>query len=275
MTALRDVQAAFLGAMLEGEHDQDHAVPGVLDDGLTAAARLRIYRHHVFTSLTAALAATFPVVRHLVGEGFFAYAADACIRRHPPAGPCLSEYGASFADFLAGFPPCGDHAYLPDVARLEWAMNEAFHADEAPPLEPAALAMPADALGGIRLRLHPSVHLLESAWPVDTIWKANQADADPDATVDLDMGGVRLAIRRLDDDAVFHPLDPGRFAFWQALGAGRTLGQAADAGLTADPGLDLAAALRELLAGGLVVDLDITSGPGRSRNGTGPDHGTR
>jgi hypothetical protein len=270
MSALRDVQTAFRAAMLEGEHARDHAVPGVLDDGLTAAARLRIYRHHVFTSLTAALAATFPVVQRLVGEGFFAYAADAYIRRHPPAGPCLSEYGASFADFLAVFPPCRGHAYLPDVARLEWALNEAFHADDAPPLGPAELAaIPADALAGTRLRLHPSVHLLESAWPVDGIWKANQADADPDATVDLDAGGVRLAIRRLEDDAVFHPLDAGRFALWQALAAGRTLGEAAEAGMAADPGLDLSTALHDLLAGGLVARSS------RDGTGTGTHHGAR
>ena len=35
---------------------------------------------------------------------FFGFAADRYIHDHLPAGPCLFEYGATFPDFLAGFP---------------------------------------------------------------------------------------------------------------------------------------------------------------------------
>ena len=66
-----------------------------------AAARVQVYWNHVFTSLTEALEATYPVVCRLVDRRFFGFAADRYIRRHPPAGPCLLEYGATFADFLA------------------------------------------------------------------------------------------------------------------------------------------------------------------------------
>jgi hypothetical protein len=73
-------------------------------DGLASRARLEIYRHHVRTSLTSVLEATFPVICRLVDRRFFAYAADTYLRAHPPTGPCLFEYGDGFPDFLAAFP---------------------------------------------------------------------------------------------------------------------------------------------------------------------------
>src|SRR5262249_3073636 len=123
MPALHDLQTSIRDAILGG--DVRLTASHIAGDGLAPKARLQIYRHHVFTTFTTALRATFPVVCRLVDARFFAYAADTFIRRHPPSEPCLVEYGAAFPEFLAGFPPCRAHAYLPDVARLEWAMNVA------------------------------------------------------------------------------------------------------------------------------------------------------
>jgi len=50
---------------------------------------------------------------------------------HPRASAraaALAEYGDGFADFLAGFAPAQSLPYLADVARLEWAINAAYHA---------------------------------------------------------------------------------------------------------------------------------------------------
>jgi hypothetical protein len=115
MPPLREMQAAFGDALLGGPVEP--AVAYILGDGLTPEARVDIYRHHVFATLTAALQATFPVVCRLVHERFFGYAADEYIRAHPPTGPCLFQYGSSFPAFLAGFEPCRPLPYLPDVAR--------------------------------------------------------------------------------------------------------------------------------------------------------------
>lgn len=257
MPTLREVQAEFRQTLL-GEADA--AVETVAGDGLAPEARLRIYRHHVVTTLTEALKTTFPVVCRLVDERFFAYAADRYIARTPPAAPCLFEYGASFPDFLADFPPCCHLEYLPDVARLEWAMNAALHADDAAPLDPATLGAvaPADA-GRLLLRFDPSIALLESPWPLDRLWAANQPDGDPAATVDLGAGGVRLEIRRRGDDVVWRSLDPATFAFRQALAGGTPLEGAAGAALAVDTGFDLAAGLLDLLEEEAVVGWALSS----------------
>lgn len=237
MPGLRELQAGF-GAALLGE-DEGAAAAHVRADGLGASGRLAIYRHHVITSLTAALESTYPVVVRLVDVRFFRYAAQRYIREHPPAGPCLFEYGAMLPEFLERFAPSRHLAYLPDVARLEWAMNAATHAAQGPPLEPEML------LTRATVGLQPSVTLLSSAWPVDAIWRANQTDAGEG--VDLLAGGVRLQIWRAGDEVVFRGLAPASFAFRAALARSGRLDDAAAAALGADPAADLAVLVREVL----------------------------
>ena len=61
--------------------------------------------------------------------------------------------------------------YLGDLARLEFAWLEAYHAAEAQPLPLAAIAaLTAEQLVAARLRLHPSVRLLRSDYAVERIW---------------------------------------------------------------------------------------------------------
>src|SRR5262245_42529788 len=78
MPALHEVQAAFRDALLGG--DDAWAAAAIACDGIAPDARLRIHRHHVLVTLTAALKATYPVVCRLVDARFFDYAADAYIR---------------------------------------------------------------------------------------------------------------------------------------------------------------------------------------------------
>jgi hypothetical protein len=74
MTSLRELQRDVRAALLGSEDAGAAAL--VAADGLAPEARLQIYRHHVFTTLTAVLQAVFPVVCRLVDERFFGYAAD-------------------------------------------------------------------------------------------------------------------------------------------------------------------------------------------------------
>src|SRR5258705_690299 len=199
MPSLRELQSHVRGALLG---DDPRAAREVVGDGLAPEARLAVYRHHVLTSLTAALETTFPVVARLVDPRFFRFACDRYVRAEPPAGPCLFEYGATFPDFLAAFEPSRHLAWLPDVARLEWAMNAALHAPDAAPLTAEALrAQPAGTPETAALALHPSVTLLESAWPGDAIWRANQADGN--GPPHLDAGGGSPSAWRPRGEGVF------------------------------------------------------------------------
>ena len=262
MRGLRELQCAVGQAVLG--HDEASILEAILGDGLDPARRVAIYRHHYLTSLTEALKSIYPVVERLVGEGFFAYAADAFIAAAPPREACLFEYGEGFPDFLAKFPPAAGLAYLADVARLEWAINASLHSpDSAPANNDSFARLSAEDYPRLVFQFQPSLRLLASAWPLDRIWQANRPDKPEAETVDLAAGGCALEIRQQADSVVFRRLDAGEFAFRAALLEGRSLEVAAAAVLERDPAFDLAEALRRLLGEGLVTGFDLASPPTR------------
>jgi hypothetical protein len=251
MPMLGELQALFKSALLQHDH---RVASTVLGGGLAPDARLAIYRHHVFTTLTEVLKAAYPVVCRLVDERFFAYAAHQYIRQQPPTGPCLFEYGASFPYFLADFPPCRELVYLPDVARLEWAIHAAWHAKEATPASLERLqGLTPDELACLTLVFAPCISYMSSPWPIDRIWRVNQSDADPTETVCLEGDGVHLEVRRIADNVMYRVLDAGTFAWRATLARHQPLAEAVEAALAAAPDFDLPTALQALFAEGLVV----------------------
>ena len=276
MPTWSELQASFTRALLQ---DDTGVVGAVLGDGLVPEARIALYRHHVLTTLTEVLKAAYPVVCRLVDERFFAYAADCYIRQQPPAGPCLFEYGASLPHFLATFPPCRGFVYLPDVARLEWAMHAAWYAEDAVPLDRERLRdIAPDDLAGLTFGWDPAVAYVSSPWPIDRIWRANQPGAEPHETVHLDAGAAYLEVRRLDDDVIWRSLAIGAYAFRVTLAEHQPLAEACEAALAADPDFDLATALQALFAEGLVVDAAVrrrVSHSHRTRPGTAASVRTR
>lgn len=256
MSSLHDLQAAFRASILRGKDAP--LVPYVMGSGLQPEQRLQIYRNNTFISLRAALEATFPVVRRLVGDGFFAAAARSFIREHPPTRPCLSEYGGAFPNFLAGYAPARPLSYLPDVARLEWALNEAYFAPDAEALRPETLAaIPAAEYPALRFTLHPSVRLVESRFPIDRVWQANQPDSDGEQLIDLAEGGCRLLVGRAGGDAVFQRISAAEAGVVTALGEGRTLAAAYEAATGHDPAFVPTAILHRLLSAGFLTGFAI------------------
>ena len=256
MPALRELQTLFKASLLAG--DEEAVIQQIEGDGLDPRARLAVYRHHIFTSLTAVLEAAYPVVCRLVDRRFFAYAADAFIRPHPPTGPCLAEYGAAFPDFLADFPSCQGHPYLPDVARLEWAIHRSSQTLEPAPLDHARLSAVAPLdMPCLRFAMDPTLSYLTSPWPVDTIWRAHQGGGEPEQLVDLDTGGVCLEVRAGGDVAMLRALEPATYAFRDALARGLTLGEASSLTLESHPSFDLIPAIQGLLDERLFTDFTV------------------
>jgi len=224
MPSLREMQLAFAGR--------------VFGPGRPVSAREQIYRNNVFISLTGALADVYPVVQRLVGEKFFAQLARRYIRFHPSRSGNLHDFGRELNQFLGGLSELENLPYLPDVAALEWACHEAFHAADINP-ESAKRA------------LHPAVRLVASRYPVLAIWEANQAE-DP-GVVELDSGGDWLVVFRRDLQVEMSKSTPGEFALLAALRDDMTLGEACEAALAAEPGLDLVAAIGRIAANGLLT----------------------
>jgi hypothetical protein len=254
MPALHDVQAAFRRALIAGDEE---AIIALVDaDG--AGDRVAIYRNNLACALLDVLRDTFPAVCRLVGERFFAYAAHVFVQRQPPERACLAEYGARFPGFLADFPPCRELTYLPDVARLEWLMNAAAHAEDTDALVGTALAgIATEEAPRLVFGLAPALGLIASPWPIDRIWRVNRRNGEQQETIDLAAGGVRLEVGRQGGEVLLRHLDAASFAFREAIIGGATLGAATITALSADERFDLGAALAVLFAEGAVVSAGI------------------
>lgn len=246
MSSLDALQRGLCAAITGTANDQ--FLEFVVGDGMSPRSRLQIYRNHMMQSLTQSLMATYPVVCRLVSEGFFFYAADEFIRTALPKSPCLHEYGENFPDFLDRFPACQHLVYLGDVARLEWAINEALHAPDADTATQEKVSQLVGAgFSQITFKLHPSVRFARSKWPIETIWQSNQDEGGLDQGIRLDAGGVRLKIHRRGDRVIIRSLSEGHLAFLEQVSNNASLVGAVDVALRLSPDFDLAEALKDLL----------------------------
>lgn len=209
-------------------------------EGVTDARRIAVYRNNVAVGLIGSLEKRYPVTRRLVGDDFFRAMAGAYVARRKPASAVLILYGEDFPDFVAGFAPARDLPYLADVARLENAWVEAYHAAEAEPVALADLAALApERLLDLRFAVHPAARLLALAHPAGAIWAAHQTAGDPappDRWVPED-----VLVTRPQADVVVRVLPPRGLAFARALFDGASLSEAAAPLAEAgdDPGLHL------------------------------------
>jgi hypothetical protein len=256
---LAERQREFAAALI----DARLPVPaGLIDpDGEPSARRFAVYRNNVVVGLIEALKAAFPALHRIVGAEFFKAMARAYVVNEPPSSPILFDYGAGFADFIAGFAPAAELPYLPDVARIERAWTEAYHASEAEPLDPTVLAAIApDRLAELHLTLHPSVRLVRSPYPALTIWRMNVTDGVP-APVDLTSGGEDLLIARPKADVEVRSLPAGGVDFIRALMDGMTVLAAVRSATKANGRFDLAVHLTGLLQANVLMGYDLASEP--------------
>jgi hypothetical protein len=248
MPSLVEIQRGVAAAMISGDADALAGL-GIVAGTISPAARIAIYRGNVFGNYRKALATTFPVVRQLVGAAFFNAAADAYVRAHPSTRGDVNGYGHDLASFIAAYEPARALAYLPDIARLERAIDQAATAADAPPFDFAALAaLPEKALAGLRFVLHPSAQLIESHYPILHIWQVHQSDFEGPAEVDLREGGDLLLVVRGECGVDLERIGPGEAALLKGFAAGETLALAADLAIEAEPTFDLPAALRRHVA---------------------------
>lgn len=246
-------QTRFRAALLDGARP---APPGLSDGrGQPAGRRFDVYRNNVVSSLIDALGASFPAVRSLLGARGFHAVADRFLRQHPPNTPLLMRYGAGFADFLDTAEDMPGPGYLGDVARLEQAQREAYHAADAAPLGTDDIAaIPPEDMAQARLRLAPAVRLIQSPWPVHAIWLyATQTGAPKPAAVAQD-----VLISRPEFDPVLTVLPTGGAAFVRALMDEAALATALDRATEAAPGFDLQSMLAVLLDSRSVTAIDPT-----------------
>jgi hypothetical protein len=247
---LRELQTRMARSLLE-----DFKAPPpaglVAGDAGRAAARFMIHRGNVIESLANALGHSYPAVKATAGERNFRVLAAAYVRACPPLRPALMAYGGDFPAFIAGHEAAmRDFPFLADLARLEWAMNEVYFADDAPVLAPETLgAVPPERLPALRLALHPAARLVVSEFPIHTLWAAATAGGSvPDPVPE---GAEAVLVARPSGPVEALKLDRGETVFLGAVAAGAPLEKALAEAEAAAPGFDLSAALAAGLSRGV------------------------
>lgn len=219
-------QSEFVAGLLNPEAPAPDDLVG--PTGAPAGKRYDVYRNNVTVSLGDALQTAFPVILKLVGAEFFKAMAAIYVRAHPPQSPLMMFYGAEMPAFLADFPPVAHLPYLPDVARVELAVRHAYHAADARPFTGDDLGGISEGdLPGLRFTPSPAAQLIESAYPVASIWRANMMGGENGT------GAEAALIARPGFDPQVDVVTGPDIAVARALLAGQTLAHAAEAG---DPG---------------------------------------
>lgn len=255
-TAPADIQQQFARALL----DPLAPIPADLCawNDSSIEKRFAVHRNNVVSSLIDALADAMPVVKELVGEAFFRAMAAEFIRSAPPRSQVLSQYGAAFPSFIAEFEPARSVPYLEDMARLELARLDAYHAADTRAVSTAdwqsVLSRGID-LDRMRLRLHPSFRALRSDHAVLSIWRAHHGDGEL-GSVDAYRPQSVFVWR---ETVGVRALEVGEHeaAFAQALALDAPVSEAAQRADQDQCPMRLAQSLRLLMRLNVVTDLNI------------------
>ncbi len=250
-----ELQSAFAAAVMDPAKPVPDGMTGL--NGKHAGGRFAVYRNNVMTSLVEALQDRFPTTTRLVGEEFFRAMARVYVAGSLPRSPLLLEYGATFPDFIADFDPAGSVPYLADVARLEAAWSEAYHAADAVSLDAAALhAANPEELGSASIELHPSLRLVRSSYPVAALWQAHQRESVEPI---LEWQAEDVLILRPDASVSLQTLSGGVYEFIAAVLEQQSILEAGEAALAVAPQFKLGHCLVELFATGAIVALKPAS----------------
>jgi hypothetical protein len=206
MPPLADMQRDFARAVLAGTMPDMALAPG----RVPAAEAMRVHRNTVMSALVHALRLTYPSIDALVGAAFFDQAAVAFAQSHPPTGGRLAGYGEGFIAFLAAHVP--SLPYLPDVARLDWAVERAATSPGT------ARRWVLEA--GVALEWPVSLALLSLAYPADDI-KAALGDDAALSAIDMRPGRRGILVWRKDSHVLTRAISAPAAAFVEAMLAGR------------------------------------------------------
>ncbi len=258
MPSLRELQDAVRRSIVD--RDDVDAMAHVVADGIAQQERLSIYRNTFAQTLIRALRLSYPAVDRLVGVEFFDAAAREFIAQQPPRSSYLDEFGGDFVAFLRRFAPAASVPYLPDVARLEWAVSRSLHAADARALTIASLRS-VDAADYARICFvpHPSVSMVRTDYPADLIWHTVLMDDDAAlAAIDLSGGPVCLMVQRKISGVEVDRVDGTVWRFARALCSGYPLGSTLDD----SPDIDATTALAGLLTQGCFAGFSLASHTG-------------
>jgi hypothetical protein len=165
-----------IAAALAAEESPAPSLPLVLrgDRGIAPEDRLAVYSSAYFLRIRDSLRSDFGALARALGPAAFHDLVKSYLMVNPPSHPSLRYAGKELASFLETEPFAGIFArrcaYVSDLARLEWALANAFDAEDASVLAREDLArVTPEAWSRLRLRTSPSLSVLSLRFPVHAV----------------------------------------------------------------------------------------------------------
>lgn len=189
----------------------------------TLEQRWHIYSSGYVIRIAEALENDYPAVRRILGPGPFTALTRRYLLRHWPRSFDLGRVGDRLASFLEDDPLTRELPFLPDLARLEWLLSEAFLAADAETLAWSDLrAMAPEAVADRPLALLPGTALVRSAWPLLDLWKCKD---EPDDKVSIQVEGrpSTVLVFRKGLEARCRPLEENQARLIEAASRGASL----------------------------------------------------
>jgi hypothetical protein len=244
---------AFSPALLDPQSETPAAVTG--PNKKAAVKRYNVYRNNVTVSLIDALAAIFPATQRIAGVEFFRAMARFHVRATPPTSPLLFEYGRDFPGFIERYEYAQSVPWLADVARIERAWLDAYHAADQETLGPQALAsIPPERLPDVRFVSHPAARIVCSEFPAVSIFATNRSEGPMDSIEAV--AAEDALITRPGLEVVVRHLPAGGATFLTCLVSGETLGQAAATAFEVSTSFDLPANIAGMIEAGAFTAID-------------------
>jgi hypothetical protein len=143
------------------------------NERLSAAERIGIYADAYFYRLLECLGEDFPATLAVLGADNFAALVEGYLLEHPPTEPSILYAGLYLADFLNDHPFAERWPFIADLARLERAVLDVFHATNAAALSLETLhTVPSEDWPALKLLTHPAVEIVPSEWRVADVLRA-------------------------------------------------------------------------------------------------------
>jgi hypothetical protein len=250
MLSLAETQLWIRRAVVDGD---TAGIPPQLIGGRDPRRRLAIHQRHYRSSLVAAIRTKFPATAWLLGMPFLDEAAQEFVRQHPPATPCIAEYGEEFPRFLSTYLGGARVPYLCSFAELEWHLGQVAIAVDQPALALDVFStVEINTLMDTNLMLQAGLRYLHASWPVDGLMKLYLTDTAP-AQYRLEPADVWLEVRGAPGEFRIDRLDTANFVFRKAVLDGHSIGAAGERALDANTGFDVGRAFTTLVRSGHVI----------------------
>lgn len=178
MTSLKDLQARFQAAIVDGE---DRALDDVNDSAREDRHVLfGVYRNAYVLRLAEILGNEYELTHSYLGDEYFDMLARAYIAAHPSNQTNARWFGRHLPHFVRGMEPFSDHLEVAELIALEKALGDAFDGPDGSPvtIEEVA-AVPPEDWPMLVFTPHPTAIRLRATTNAPDIWMALNKDTQP------------------------------------------------------------------------------------------------